>query len=184
MAKAYPAVAPMRELRCALSDMRLADLAVGNDGRNRTLLSAFRSRTGRNQPSNTKFIFGPAVWLRSLIQPPPGYGLAYIDWGQQEYGIAAVLSGDCAMQAAYTSPAIRIWRLPSKPAPFPPTQRSKATTRNASCSSSAFWPWLFGHGGEIGLAQRIGPLPIVARDLLRAHRETYRTFWRMVRRRR
>ena len=37
----------------------LNDLAVGPDGRNRTLLSAFRSRTGRNQPSNSTFIFGP-----------------------------------------------------------------------------------------------------------------------------
>ena len=93
----------MRELRSALSDMRLADLAVGSDGRNRTILSAFRSRTGRCQPSNTKYIFGPSVWLRSLIQPPEGYGVAYIDWGQQEHGIAAVLSGDLAMQAAYLS---------------------------------------------------------------------------------
>ena len=51
MAKAYPEVSPMRELRSALSEMRLSDLAVGADGRNRTILSAFRSRTGRNQPS-------------------------------------------------------------------------------------------------------------------------------------
>jgi DNA polymerase I len=102
-ARAYPAVAPMRELRSALSDMRLADLAVGSDGRNRTILSAFRSRTGRCQPSNTKYIFGPSVWLRSLIQPPEGSGIAYIDWCQQEHGIAAVLSGDSAMQAAYRS---------------------------------------------------------------------------------
>jgi DNA polymerase I len=74
MARAYPAVAPLRELRAALSEMRLSDLAVGRDGRNRTMLSAFRARTGRNQPSNTKFIFGPSVWLRGLIKPPPGYG--------------------------------------------------------------------------------------------------------------
>ena len=101
--RAHPAVAPMRELRSALSEMRLADLAVGSDGRNRTILSAFRSRTGRCQPSNTRYIFGPSVWLRSLIQPPDGYGVAYIDWCQQEHGIAAVLSGDAAMQAAYMS---------------------------------------------------------------------------------
>ena len=58
----------MRELRSALSEMRLSDLAVGSDGRNRTILSAFQSRTGRCQPSNTKYIFGPSVWLRGLIQ--------------------------------------------------------------------------------------------------------------------
>ena len=79
MAKAHPKVSPMRELRSALSEMRLSDLAVGSDGRNRTLLSAFRSRTGRNQPSNTKYIFGPSVWLRSLIKPPEGWGVAYLD---------------------------------------------------------------------------------------------------------
>ena len=86
-----------------MSELRLSDLAVGEDGRNRCLLSAFRSRTGRNQPSNSKFIFGPSVWLRGLIKPPPGYGLAYIDWAQQEFGIAAALSGDPAMMDAYRS---------------------------------------------------------------------------------
>ena len=33
------------------------------------LLSAFRARTGRNQPSNAKFIFGPATWLRGDDRP-------------------------------------------------------------------------------------------------------------------
>jgi len=59
MARAYPVLGPVRELRSSLSQMRLSDLAVGQDGRNRTILSAFRARTGRNQSSNTKFIFGP-----------------------------------------------------------------------------------------------------------------------------
>ena len=103
MARSYPQLGPLRELRVSLSKMRLADLAVGADGRNRCLLSAFRARTGRNQPSNSRFIFGPAVWLRGLIQPEPGTGLAYIDWSQQEFGIAAALSGDPLMLEAYTS---------------------------------------------------------------------------------
>ena len=101
MAKVHPLVSPYRELRSSLSDLRLNDLAVGRDDRNRTILSAFRARTGRNQPSNSKFIFGPSVWLRGLIKPPPGHGVAYIDWSQQEFGIAAALSGDANMQAAY-----------------------------------------------------------------------------------
>ena len=93
-----------RCVNCARpSQMRLSDLPVGKDGRNRTMLSAFRARTGRNQPSNTEFIFGPSVWLRGLIQPPPGYGIAYIDWAQQEFGIAAALSGDPLMMDAYRS---------------------------------------------------------------------------------
>jgi hypothetical protein len=99
----YPIVSPYRELRSSLAELRLNDLAVGEDARNRTILSAFRSRTGRNQPSNTRFIFGPSVWLRGLIKPPPGCAIAYIDWAQQEVGIAAALSRDPALLAAYQS---------------------------------------------------------------------------------
>lgn len=39
MARSYPAVAPLRELRSTLATMRLNALAVGKDGRNRTLLT-------------------------------------------------------------------------------------------------------------------------------------------------
>jgi hypothetical protein len=46
MARAYPIVAPLRELRSALSQMRISDLQVGKDGRNRVILSAFQARTG------------------------------------------------------------------------------------------------------------------------------------------
>ena len=93
----------MRELRHTLGQLRLNELAVGPDGRNRCLLSAFRSRTGRNQPSNSKFVFGPSCWLRSLIKPQPGRALAYVDWSQQELAIAAALSRDPRMMGAYWS---------------------------------------------------------------------------------
>jgi DNA polymerase-1 len=175
-AKAYPKVAPMRELRSALSELRLNDLAVGTDGRNRTILSAFRSRTGRNQPSNTRFIFGPSVWLRGLIQPPPGYGVAYVDWSQQEFGIAAALSGDTAMQAAYASgdPYLTF----AKQAGAVPADATKETHK---AERDLFKTCALGvqYGMEApSLALRIGRPPIVARDLLRAHGETYRRFWR------
>jgi hypothetical protein len=177
MAKAYPRVSPMRELRSALSDLRLNDLAVGSDGRNRTILSAFRARTGRNQPSNTRYIFGPSVWLRSLIKPPPGHGVAYVDWSQQEFGIAAALSGDPAMQAAYNSgDAYLAFAKQARAVPQDATKESHGPTRELfkqCCGLGA----LFGMEAE-SLAVRIGRPPIVARDLLQAHRDTYRTFWR------
>src|SRR5262245_8730440 len=101
-ARVYPEVVPLLELRSSLSDLRLNDLAVGRDGRNRTILSVFRSRTGRNQPSNTRFIFGPSVWLRSLIRPPPRYGIAYCDWSQQrERGRLILHTSAENMPAAY-----------------------------------------------------------------------------------
>ena len=176
MARAYPAVSPMRELRSALSEMRLSDLAVGSDARNRTLLSAFRSRTGRCQPSNTRYIFGPSVWLRSLIKPPPGHGAAYVDWCQQEHGIAAKLSGDMAMQAAYTSgdPYLEFAKQAGA-VPSDATKRTHGPQRELfkQCALAV----AYGMEAE-GLAGRIGQPVIVGRDLLRAHRETYRQFWR------
>jgi hypothetical protein len=176
MARAYPAVSPLRELRAALSEMRLSDLAVGRDGRNRTMLSAFRARTGRNQPSNTRFIFGPSVWLRGLIQPPPCYGVAYIDWAQQEFGIAAALSGDPLMMDAYRSgdPYLAF----AKQAGAAPADATKATHKTIRDQfKSTVLAVQYGMGAD-ALAQRIGQPPIRARELLRLHRETYRVFWR------
>jgi DNA polymerase I len=176
MARIHPKVAPMRELRSALSELRLNDLAVGHDGRNRTILSAFRSRTGRNQPSNTKFIFGPSVWLRGLIQSLPGHGVAYVDWSQQEFGIAAALSGDQAMQVAYESgdPYLTF----AKQAGAVPVDATKDTHKvERELFKTCALGVQYGMEAE-SLARRINQPPIVARDLLRAHRETYRKFWR------
>ena len=139
------------------------------------ILSAFRSRTGRCQPSNTKYIFGPSVWLRGLIQPPEGWGVAYIDWCQQEHGIAAVLSGDAAMQAAYLSgdPYLEF----AKQAGAVPADATKKTHSAAARAVQAMRAGRgLRHGSEEpGAADR--QARIVARDLLRAHRETYRKFW-------
>ena len=99
----FPQVAELRELRHSLSELKLEKLAVGRDCRNRCLLSPFSSRSGRNQPSNNRFIFGPSVWLRGLIKPGEGMAISYIDWCQQELGVAASLSNDPAMLEAYRS---------------------------------------------------------------------------------
>jgi hypothetical protein len=176
MARSHPQVAPLRELRFSLAQMRLSDLQVGSDGRNRCLLSAFQARTGRNQPSNTKFIFGPSVWLRGLIKPPPGYGIAYIDWAQQEFGIAAALSGDPAMLEAYSSgdPYLAFAKQAGA-VPECATKQTHGPTRELfkQCALAV----LYGMG-EDSLAQRIGQSFFHARELLRLHHEVYRVFWR------
>jgi DNA polymerase-1 len=99
----YPQIGPLRELRYSLSKLRLNDLQVGNDGRNRTLLGPYGSKTGRNQPSSAKYVFGPAKWVRFFITPPPGRVLIHRDYAQQEPQIAAVWSGDEALLAACQS---------------------------------------------------------------------------------
>lgn len=175
-ARAYPRVAPLRELRSSLAELRLNDLAVGHDGRNRTILSVFRARTGRNQPSNSKFIFGTSVWLRGLIKPPPGYAVAYVDWKQQEFGIAAALSGDPLMRAAYQSedPYLAF----AKQAGSIPQDATKIT-HGAQRELFKQCVLAVQYGMQApALAAKIGQPLVVARGLLQAHRQTYRTFWR------
>jgi DNA polymerase I-like protein with 3'-5' exonuclease and polymerase domains len=83
--------------------LKLNDLAVGADGRNRCLLSGFGTKTARNAPSNSKFIFGPARWLRFYITPPLGRVVIHRDYKQQEPRIAALQSGDANLLAACES---------------------------------------------------------------------------------
>jgi hypothetical protein len=176
MARACPQVAPLRELRHTLGELRLNDLSVGADGRNRCLLSAFRARTGRNQPSNTRFIFGPSTWLRGLIKPPPGYALAYVDFASQEVAIAAALSGDTALMAAYESGDVYLAF--AKQAGLAPESATKATHKAVRDQCKAVVLGTQYGMGEVSLAQRIGQSPAHARRLLEAHRRTYPDFWR------
>lgn len=177
MAKRYPReVGPIRELRHTLGQLRLNELAVGADGRNRCLLSPFRARTGRNQPSNSKFIFGPSAWLRSLIKPEPGRAVAYVDWSQQEFAIAGALSGDAAMMEAYASgdPYLTFAK---QAGAVPPDATKKShpveRTRFKVCALAVQYGM-----GEQSLAASLGEPEIVGRELLRLHKQTYPTYWR------
>ncbi|MEI8004497.1 MAG: DNA polymerase, partial [Methanothrix sp.] len=175
IAKSHPQVAPIRELRVSLSQMRLSGLAVGGDRRNRCLLSPFSAKTSRNQPSNSKYIFGPSKWLRGLIKPGQGMGIASVDWEQQEFGIAAALSGDMLMMRAYQSgdPYLAF----AKQAGALPEGASKEShgverDKFKACVLAVQYGM-----GYRSLAQRIGCLECESRELLRLHQTTYKRFW-------
>ena len=170
-----PDVALMRELRVSLFQLRLEDLAVGSDGRNRVLLSQFGASSGRNTPSNSKFIFGPSTWLRSLIKPEPGMAVAYVDWSQQEFGIAASLSGDEVMMDAYRTrdPYLAFGKQAGR-IPADGTKQTHAAERDLfkACVLGVQYGM-----GAASLAGRIGKPAPYAVELLRLHRETYPRFW-------
>src|SRR5262249_24592770 len=94
MAGRYPQIENLRELRYSISKLRLNDLHVGSDGRNRALLGAYGTKTGRNAPSNSKFVFGPAKWIRFLIAPPPRRALVHLDSCREDGRMPAVLTVD------------------------------------------------------------------------------------------
>ena len=174
-AKLYPQVSPLRELRHTMSELKLEKLEVGADGRNRTMLRPFASRSGRNQPSNNKFIFGPSVWIRGLIQPEKDRAIAYVDWSQQELGIAAALSADPAMSQAYASgdPYLEFARM----ADAVPTDATKQTHPQERAAYKVCMLAVQYGMTEVGLASKLNCSVAFARHLLQKHRSTFPVFW-------
>jgi DNA polymerase-1 len=103
-------------------------------------------------------------------------GIAYIDWSQQEFGIAAALSGDPKMMEAYRSgePYLAF----AKQAGAVPSDASKQSHKAERDQFKACVLAVQYGMGPDALASRISQPPIRARELLRLHRETYCVFWR------
>ena len=175
MSKRYPAVQPLHELRKTLGELKLNKLAVGRDSRNRTILSPFAAKTGRNQPSTTKFVFGPAKWVRGLIKPAEGMALAYCDWSSQEIAIAAALSGDELLWDAYhTGDPYLAFAIAAGLAPPDATKQTHKAIRNR-CKAVVLGT---NYGmSAYGVAQAAKIHELEAKALLQKHRETYRKFW-------
>ena len=174
----YPELEPLRQLRNTLGELRLHDLAVGHDGRNRTMLSPFRAKTSRNAPSSSRFVFGPATWSRFLIKPEPKTALAYIDWSSQEVAVAAALSGDEKMlEAVRSGDPYLAFAIVSGLAPKGATKASHATIRDRV--KACVLGINYGMGAQT-LASRLGSSGAEARLLLSLHDETYPKFakWR------
>lgn len=76
---------------------------VGPDKRVRPYMNIYGAQSGRSQPAATGFMFLKPAWMRALVQPAEDHYLAGIDYGQQEFFLAALLSEDENMIAAYLS---------------------------------------------------------------------------------
>jgi DNA polymerase I len=178
MARFHPELRPLYEVRSSLGEMRLTGLAIGPDGRNRCLLSVFQTVTGRNAPSNSAFIFGPARWMRGLIKPPPGYAIVYADWSSQEIAIAAALSGDDRLLEAYQSRDV--YMAFARDAGLVPADANKHTHPHIREACKVIVLGI-GYGmGADSMALRAGISVAEARNLLNLHRHTYRKFWQWI----
>jgi len=114
MGERFDVIEELRQLKKVVLQLQHDRFRAGADGRARCPLWPLSSITGRNQPSAGKaekngirsdspYIFGLPKALRLLIGPAPGMALAHLDWEQQEFMIAALMSGDKNMQDAYRS---------------------------------------------------------------------------------
>ncbi len=176
MARVYPELRPLKELRWTLTGFDPSALAIGQDGRNRTPIRPFASRAGRNQPSGKAAVLGSAAWVRNLVQPTPGMGMALIDWQQQEFGIAAALSEDAAMLAAYVTgdPYLAL------------AVRAGVAPHGATCASHGEIREQF-KACALGVQYGIGPATLArlarvsepkAHQLICWHRSEFPDFWR------
>ena len=175
LALVYPRLEQFRQLRKTLGQLRIKDFPMGSDDRSHVSLWPFSSKTGRNQPKVSENILGAASFMRSLIQAKPGNALVYVDWAQQEYGVAAKKSGDKGMQDAYVSgdPYLALARR-AKAVPANATKDSHSLIRERYKIVSL--GILYGMGVKT-LSRRIGGDHMVGQQLLRDHQQAFPRFW-------
>jgi DNA polymerase-1 len=179
MCKGYPQLENLRQLRHVRGKMRKIKLAVGTDGRNRTVLWPCKAKSGRTQPKAAEWIFSPAVWLRSLIKPSPGRAVAYLDWSSMEFLIAASHSGDPVMlyfyyngnpPDPYLSFAKRVRRAPQSA-----NKRTHGPLRYRY--KTGLLAIQYGSGPET-LASRLGIATFDAYEMIGQHHELFAVYWR------
>ena len=113
--------------------------------------------------------------MRSLIKPEVGRALVYLDYDQQEFGIAAALSGDRTMQDAYDSgdPYLS-FAIQAGAAPSSATKETHQSVRDVY--KACVLATQYGMGAE-SLSVRIGKSALEAQTLLRMHRSLYSDYW-------
>jgi DNA polymerase I len=184
MCHTYPELQPLKELRALISKLNIKTLTVGSDGRSRAMISPFSTKTGRNAPkgeksltddSKARFMFSLPACLRSLIKPEKGTVLAYIDYSQQEFFIAAVLSDDPAMKQAYKSGDSYLAF--AKLAGAAPEDATKHTHKDVrKLFKSCVLGVQYGLGPQT-LAYNIAKPTPYARELLAHHKRVFKNFW-------
>jgi hypothetical protein len=169
----------IQNLRSALSQLQENSLAWQSDGRVRVNLNPFGSKTGRSQPSNSKYPFGLPKWARCFLKPEPDYTLAYLDYRSQEIQIGSVLSDDNNLKAAYSmGDPYMAFAIQTGQAPEGATKHTHKAERNAA--KPVVLASGYGMGEHTMAEQNQGMSVAEARNLLRKHRELYPSYWRYV----
>jgi DNA polymerase I-like protein with 3'-5' exonuclease and polymerase domains len=101
--------------------------------------------------------------------------VAYVDWNQQEFGIADSLSGDSAMLEAYLSGDAYL-AFGKQAGRIPPDGTKDSHGEIRELCKICILGVQYGMG-EASLALKINKSPAHARELLQLHRQTYPRFW-------
>jgi DNA polymerase family A len=171
-----PGIEGLHALRDGLSVIVRAKLPIGRDGRNRPNLFPFCTATGRN--AHAKSLYNAHAGMRSFMVFPTDVIGVYLDWRTQEVGIAAALSGDEALMAAYRDGDIYhalalLCGLTNDPDP-------KHWKDNNSAMRQRMKPLQLGINYGMGvpsLAKGLDRHPLIASEIIERHKRTYPRFW-------
>jgi hypothetical protein len=166
MVDTYPLLGVFYEYKRMIDALRSLKLEIGSDGRNRRWLNPLATKTGRNNPSTNRYIFGLPHTMRSFIKPGPGMALAQLDIGNEEVGVAAALSGDPQLIADYRSGDV--YREFAKAA----LGMTEVTKRQRQVYKGCVLGRIYGMGAKT-LARNLGISHEQARSILRMMRDRY-----------
>jgi hypothetical protein len=164
----------LAKLRQFLGKIHPFDFDIGSDGRARTSLAAYGTKTGRNNPK--KHIFGADRGMRGFIKPGPGQAVALLDWERNEPAVAGYLSGDEALLrlAKLADPYIHLG-VTYRVIPEGGTKDSHPDERQR-CKSVILGAVLYGMGAE-SIARGLG-IPIAwGHAIWRQIRSDFRVYW-------
>ncbi|MFA4956361.1 MAG: DNA polymerase [Candidatus Methanoperedens sp.] len=175
MVLVYPELRPIKDIRALLGKLKKLNITCGNDKRNRGMLSPFSTKTGRNAPK-AQCIFTNSAWLRSLIKPEEGQTLAYIDYEQQEFFIAAILSKDQVMQATYSSgdPYLQFAKMAGA---IPPDGTKKTHKAVRDTYKQACLAIQYGMRAQ-SLSIRVNKPLAYANELIKQHQRLFPRYWK------
>ena len=82
MIATHPLLKEYYEDKRMIDAVKNLQLEIGADNRNRSWLNPFGTKTGRNNPSTNRYVFGLPHTMRSFIKPDrPGWAIATVDVG-------------------------------------------------------------------------------------------------------
>lgn len=144
----------------------------------------FGTQTGRNAAKAKTFPLAMSSWLRAIVQPKLGSYIIGSDFSQQEVYVAAVLSKDENLLAAYKSGDVYLAF--AKQAGLVPSEATKTTHKleRMLCKSTVLG-LQFGMGhAKLKIKLKLDSGHEVSdektQELIDAHKATYSTYWEWV----
>jgi hypothetical protein len=172
----YPEVGPVRQCLKTCRVLKKFSIPANSEGYSLFYPWPLRAVTGRSQPSPTESLFLGPKWMRRLIRPKRGWGIAYLDASAQEIFIAAMLSGDEQLKRDYLDGDIYM-TFATVLGKAPAGAKGEDHKKVRDFCKIIFLSVNYGRGAP-GLAKELGVSREEAQEILLIHKARYPVFHR------